>query len=180
MPTSSSITFETFWLSEFIAVARVSMNPVLFCKRDVAREIAGDRRLDEVVDLALDRLLDRLVPPFDDRPGALAVLVDHGRGDQVELLAADRDVGLVAAGESVEHIALMRRALVERIHVGADQLAAVEPREHPAELRIGLAQHGLQGRVHVDDVVVVVGNHHIRPDHVETRAHPQVDDLLGD
>ena len=52
-------------------------------------------------------------------------------------------------------------------------------RQDLAQLGIGLAHHLLQGRVHVHDVVVVVGHHHVRPDHVERRAHPQIDDLLG-
>ena len=64
-------------------------------ERHALGEIAGDRRLDDAADLGLDRLFDGFVAPFDDRAGALAMLVDDRRGHQVEFLAADRDVGFV-------------------------------------------------------------------------------------
>ena len=82
------------------------------------------------------------------------MLVDDGGSDQVEFLGADRDVGLVGAGEQIQQLALMGRVLVEHVHAGADQLAGIEAREHLAQLGFGLAQHFLQGRIHVHDVVV--------------------------
>ena len=145
---------------------------LLAFERNTLREVAGHRGLDQAVDLGLDCLLDGLVPPFDDRAGALAVLIHDRRGHQVEFLAADRDVALVGTGEQIEQPALMGWVLVEHVHVGAEQLAGVEIRQHLAQLGLGLMHHLLQGRVHVDDVVVVVGDHHIRADDVERRSAP--------
>ena len=93
----SSSALATFSHSALIAVARLSMKPFLPSSRYALGEIAGDRGLDEIVDFALDRLLDGLVAPFHDGAGALAVLVHDRREDQMEFLAADRDVAFVAS-----------------------------------------------------------------------------------
>ena len=154
------------------------MNPLLAIDRHALREIAGNRRFDQIVDLGLDRLLDRLVLPFDDRSGAFAVLVNDRRSDMLEFQAADRNVGFAGSGQRVHQLALMRNILVEHVHVDADELLAVKIRQLFAQFGIGVLQHLLHGRVHVHDVVTLVGDHHVRTDHVERRAHAQIDDLL--
>ena len=154
---------------------------VLFAfERYALREIAGNRSLDQTIDFALDRLLDGLIAPFHDRAGTLAVRINDRGGHQMEFLAADRDVGFVRTGERIQQSALMGGVLMEHVHIGADQLAGVEVRQHLAQLGLGLLHHLLQGRVHVHDVVVAVGDHHVRLDHVEAGAHPQIDHLLRD
>ena len=156
-------------------VRKVEHEAALALERNAAGEIAVERRLDEAVDLLLDRLLDGLVPPLDDGTGALAALVEHrGRHDH-ELLAADREARLVGAGERCQ-----RRILVDRLDIHADQLAAVEARHDPADLRLGVGEHLLQCAVHVDDVAVGVSEHHVRARDVERGADPKVDHLLGD
>jgi hypothetical protein len=74
----------------------------------------------------------------------------------------------------------MRGVLVEYVHAGAEQLAGIEMRQRLAQLGFGLAHHLLQSRVHVHDVVIGVGHYHVRLDHVEAGAHPQIDHFLGD
>ena len=108
------------------------------------------------------------------------MLVDDRAGHQMEFLAADRDVGFMISGQRIQNLALMGGVLVEHVHAGADQLAGVERRQNLAQLGFGLVHHALQGVVRVHDVVVAVGDHNIRPDHVERRAHPQIDHFLGD
>ena len=106
----------------------IEHEPALAIDRHALREIAGDHRFDQIVDLGLDRLLDRLVLPLDDRAGAFAVLVNDRRSDMLEFKAANRNVGFAGSGQRVHQLALMRNILVEHVHVDADELLAVKIR----------------------------------------------------
>ena len=128
----SSSALATFSHSEFIAVARLSMKSFLPSSGTRWEKSPATAAWTMSPTSRLDRLFDRLVSPFHHGAGTLAVLVDDRGGHQMELLAADRDVVFVAAGERIEHLALMRGVLVEHVHVGAEQLAGVELRQHLA------------------------------------------------
>ncbi len=81
--------------------------------------------------------------------------------------------------ELIEHAPLMGRVFVEHVHVGANQAARVERRQRPAQLGLGLVHHLSERRVHVHDVVAVVGDHDVRSDDIESAANPQIDHLFG-
>ena len=55
----------------------------------------------------------------------------------------------------------MGRVLVEDIHIGSHETAAVEFRQFLADIVFGIAHHLFYGFVQVDDVEILVGDHDI-------------------
>ena len=68
----------------------------------------------------------------------------------------------------------MGRVFVEHINVFAHQVGCVKLRQCLAELGLVALHHGRDGLVHVDDVEVVVGNHHVGGALVQRVADAQI------
>ncbi|KAF1067653.1 MAG: hypothetical protein GAK45_01604 [Pseudomonas citronellolis] len=77
--------------------------------------------------------------------------------------------------EARQQATLLGRVLVEGIDAAAQQLGRAEVRQLLADVRLG-ASHGLaDGAVHVDDVEVLVGDHHIGRDVIQRTPDPRIE-----
>ena len=112
------------------------------------------------------------------------MLIDHLIRGELEFLAADGDMriglGIARFGHRGHQRRLAGDARVEQIELGAHEFARGKVRQHFAHFALGPGHHVLQRRIHIDDGVLIVGQHHIGMHHVERRADAKIDDLLRD
>ena len=118
-------------------------------------------RLDQAGHFFLDRHLDRTIEPFDHRANTLTLVVDNRISRQTEGVTRHFDLGLIGAAQTRQQIALVRRRLVEAVKVGTQQRLHIEARQHFAQLALCFDQHLVNRFIEIDDVAVVVGDHHV-------------------
>ena len=68
---------------------------------------------------------------------------------------------------------------MEGINVLAHQLSDIKIGQVLANVRFGLAQHGEHGFVHIDDVEIGIGDHHIGRGPIQRLAHSQIFVIQG-
>ena len=68
---------------------------------------------------------------------------------------------------------------MEGINVLAHQLSDIKIGQILANVRFGLAQHGEHGFIHIDDVEIGIGDHHIGRGPIQRFAHSQVFVIQG-
>ena len=86
----------------------------------------------------------------------------HNRvGNQPKVQTADLNLGFVAGLECAQHVALMRGILMENIDILSHQTSGVKLGQNLAEFTLVALHHFSHGGIHVQDVEIRVGDHHV-------------------
>ena len=138
-----------------------------------AVQLALDHCLHYLRHFPLDSDLFGAIRPLDHGSQPLAIVAEHRVGDEGEGAPAEQYLGLVGVVQLGQHAALMAGIFVEAVDVGTHQGGRVEAVELFFNVGFGLAQHCPDRLVHVDDVEVCVGNHHVGSGTIERLLDPQ-------
>ena len=126
-----------------------------------AVQFAVDHRLHDLRHLPLDGDFLGAIRPLDHGAQSFAIVTKHRVGDEREGAPAEQDLGAIGVVQLGQHAALMARIFVEAVDVGSHQGACIEVIEFFANIGFSQAQHLFDGFIHVDDVEIGVGDHHV-------------------
>ena len=156
------------------AASQIEKEALLTGRLDALGKVTGTGSGHQVGHFAFHRHFNRTVGPLHHRAQALTAGTDHRVGHQREGPPTDLDMGPVGAGEGRQQALLVLRILVELVDGATGQLGHVEVRQVFAQVALGVLQHRYHGLVHVDDVALVVGNHHVAADVIQSNLDPRV------
>ena len=63
--------------------------------------------------------------------------------------------------QAIQNTALMRRVLVEHINIGSQQVSGIKMRKHLFHISFDITHQFLNCRVHINDVVILISQHHV-------------------
>ena len=95
------------------------------------------------------------------------------RRDRLEALAEQGRSSAVTVMRAGEQLPLMRGVFMESIDIAADQAVDTERRQLRPEIGLGFSHQGGDSRIHIGDVKVVIGDHHVRAFRAERLRHAE-------